>query len=129
MFGLFIVILSTINILFTLSLFFIYNYDIITTGYMVGGTILSILFIYLIIKNNKFGYLGIIIFYGVQIIGTTLVFQNYRFGLGVKLRQSLEYIISDSTLEINLTALTLFVLGIVGMKKLKKDKVVNKELS
>ena len=122
MFGLFIVILSTINILYTLSLFFIYSYDLITIGYMIGGTIISIFFIFLIIKNNKFGYWGIILFYGVQIIGPTLVFQNYRFGPGIILSQSLENIISDSTLEINFTALILFILGIAGLKKLKKIK-------
>ncbi|WP_297798279.1 hypothetical protein [uncultured Eudoraea sp.] len=120
--GLFIVILSTINILYTLSLFFNYSYDLITIGYMIGGTIISIFFIFLIIKNNKFGYWGIILFYGVQIIGTTLVFQNYRFGPGIILSQSLENIISDSTLEINFTALIPFILGIAGLKKLKKIK-------
>lgn len=122
MFGLFIVILSTINILYTLSLFFIYSYDLITIGYMIGGTIISIFFIFLIIKNNKFGYWGIILFYGLQIIGPTLVFQNYRFGPGIILSQSLENIISDSMLEINFTALILFILGIAGLKKLNKIK-------
>jgi len=122
MFGLFIIILSTINILYTLSLFFIYSYDLITIGYMIGGTIISIFFIFLIIKNNKFGYWGIILFYGVQIIGPTLVFQNYRFGPGIILSQSLENIISDFTLEINFPALILFILGIAGLKKLKKIK-------
>ena len=115
-FGLFIVILSSINIFYTLSLFFIYKYEAMTTAYMIGGTILSILLIYLIVKNNKFGYLGIILFYGVQIAGTTLVFQNYRYGLGIQLRESFELF----TIEINITALILFVFGIMGLKTLKK---------
>lgn len=119
-FGLLIVILSIINIIFTLSLFFFFKYEAMTIAYMIGGTILSILLIYLIVKNNKFGYLGIIIFYGVQIVGTTMVFQNYRYGLGIKLSKSLEFINTDSTIEINLTALILFFFGIMGLKKLKK---------
>ena len=118
-FGLFIVILSSINIFYTLSLFFIYKYDAMTTGYMIGGTILSILLIYLIVKNNKFGYLGIILFYGVQIVGTTLVFQNYRYGLGIQLRESFEFF----TIEINITALILFVFGIMGLKTIKKKSI------
>ena len=95
-----------------------------TIAYMIGGTILSILLIYLIVKKNKFGYLGIIIFYGLQIVGTTMVFQNYRYGLGIQIRKSLEFIIPDFTIEINFTALILFVFGIMGLKKLKK-KVIN----
>ena len=126
-FGLLIVILSIINIIFTLSLFFFFKYDAMTIAYMIGGSILSIFLIYLIVKENKFGYLGIIIFYGVQIIGTTLVFQNYRYGLNVRLNHSLEYITPDSTLEINLTALILFILGVVGIKKLTSEKVVSNE--
>ena len=115
-------ILSIINIFFTLSLFFIYKYGAMTIGYKIGGTILSILLIYLIVKNNKIGYLGIIIFYGVQIVGTTMVFQNFRYGLGIQIRKSLEFIITNFTLEINFTALILFVFGIIGLKKLKKEK-------
>ena len=123
-FGLLIVILSIINIIFTLSLFFFFKYEAMTIAYMIGGTILSILLIYLIVKKNKFGYLGIIIFYGLQIVGTTMVFQNYRYGLGIQIRKSLEFIIPDFTIEINFTALILFVFGIMGLKKLKK-KVIN----
>ena len=123
-FGLLIVILSIINIIFTLSLFFFFKYEAMTIAYMIGGTILSILLIYLIVKKNRFGYLGIIIFYGLQIVGTTMVFQNYRYGLGIQIRKSLEFIIPDFTIEINFTALILFVFGIMGLKKLKK-KVIN----
>lgn len=120
-FGLFIVILSIINIIFTLSLFFFFKYEAMTIGYMIGDTILSILLTYLILKKNKFGYLGIIIFYGVQIVGTTMIFQNYRYGLGIQIRESLEFIIPDFTFEINFTALILFIFGIMGLKKLKKS--------
>ena len=123
-FGVIIVILSIINIIFTLSLFFFFKYEAMTIAYMIGGTILSILLIYLIVKKNRFGYLGIIIFYGLQIVGTTMVFQNYRYGLGIQIRKSLEFIIPDFTIEINFTALILFVFGIMGLKKLKK-KVIN----
>lgn len=124
-FGLLIVILSIINIIFTLGLFFFFKYEAMTIAYMIGGTILSILLIYLIAKKNKFGYLGIIIFYGLQLFGTTMVFQNYRYGLGIQLNTSLDFIIPDFSLELNLTALILFILGIVGILKLKKDKVVS----
>jgi len=92
---------------------------------MIGGTIISMLLIYLIVKENKYGYIGTILFYGIQIIGTTLIFQNYRYGLVLKWTQSFELIITNISFEINFTAIILFVLGIIGLKKLRKEKVVN----
>ena len=79
----------------------------------------------MIFKENKYGYVGTIIFYGIQIIGTAMIFQNYRYGLVLKWTQSFELIITNFSFEINFTALFIFILGIAGLRKLKKNKVAN----
>jgi len=124
-FGLILVALSSVNIVFTIIIFFIYTFGNMNNIYMIGGTIISLTLIYLIVKGNKYGYIGTILFYGIQVFGTTLIFQNYRYGLILKWTQSFELIITSFSFEINFTAIILFVTGIFGLNKLKKIKVAN----
>ncbi|RKE95466.1 hypothetical protein BXY80_1658 [Ichthyenterobacterium magnum] len=126
-YGIIITILCIINILFMIFCYFVYDMGKINNIYIIGGTIISIVLLILLFKNNVYGYIGTIIFYGIQMIGTVLIFDNFRYGLIFR-QESNMTINSNSFLEdLNFTAILIVILSFLGyyrhmkLQELKTD--------
>lgn len=101
------------------------DYGLRNNIYTIIGTIITLGLSYLIVKNNKFGFVGMIIWFGIQIIGTKYIMHNYRYGLIIRLEGSLDFLFIDTNFDYNLTALILFILSIIGWFELKKKTITN----
>ena len=88
--------------------------------YIIGGTIISIGLLILLFRNNVYGYIGTIIFYGIQILGTELIFENFRYGLIFRTESDVSVNSADFQWDFNFTAILLVVLGILGYFRHKK---------
>ena len=82
--------------------------------YIIGGTIISIGLLILLFKNSIYGYIGTIFFYVIQMFGTEMIFENFRYGL--IFRTEGDGSVNDAAfqLDFNFTAVLLVVLGILG---------------
>ncbi|WP_299521854.1 hypothetical protein [Winogradskyella sp.] len=119
-YGIAITIISIINILFMIFCFFVYDMGLNNNIYIIGGTIISIGLLILLFKNNVYGYIGTIIFYGIQMFGTELIFENFRYGLILRSESDGSVNSTDFQLDLNTTAILLAILGILGFMRYKK---------
>ena len=124
--GLLIVIINIISIVFMIYVSLANNLGARNNIYTIIGTIITLFLTYFIIKNNKFGFLGMMIWYGIQIIGTQHIMHNYRYGLTIRLKGSFEFLFIDTNFDYNLTALILFILSIIGWFELKRRSKIRK---
>ena len=127
-YGIIIAIISIINILFMIFCFFAYDMGTNNNIYIIGGTIISIGILILLFKNNIYGYIGTVVFYGIQMFGTELIFNNFRFGY--ILRSETKFSLNSAELEIdyNFTAILLAIIGILGYFRFKKLTDLKAEL-
>jgi len=114
------IIISIINILFM-----IYNYIVFDMGmnnniYVLVGTIISIGLLILLFRNNIYGYIGTIIFYGIQMLGTELIFENFRYGLIFRFESDVNVNSTEFQWDFNYTAILLVILGVLGYFRFKK---------
>ncbi len=100
--------------------FFVYDMGLNNNIYIIGGTIISIGLLILLFKNNVYGYIGTIIFYGIQMFGTELIFENFRYGLILRSESDGSVNSTDFQLDLNTTAILLAILGILGFMRYKK---------
>ena len=119
-FGIIITIISIINILFMIYCYFVYDMGTNNNIYILGGTIISIGLLVLLFRNNIYGYIGTIIFYGIQMLGTELIFENFRYGLIFRTESNNSINSFDFHLDFNFTAFLLVILGIFGYFRHKK---------
>jgi len=84
------------------------------------GTIISIGLLILLFKNNVYGYIGTITFYGIQMLGTELIFENFRYGLIFRTESDVSVNSAEFQWDFNFTAILLVVLGVLGYFRYKK---------
>lgn len=94
--------------------FLIYDMGINNNIYIIVGTIISICVLFLLYKKSIYGYIGTVFFYGIQIFGTEVIFENFRYGL--IFRTQSDGSLNDTTfqLDFNYTAIILVILAILG---------------
>ena len=119
-YGIIIAIISIINILFMIFCFFVYDMGLNNNIYTISGTIISIGILILLFKNNVYGYIGTVIFYGIQMFGTELIFENFRYGLILRSESDGSLNSTDFQLDLNTTAILLVILGLLGYMRYKK---------
>ncbi len=127
-YGITIAFISIINILFMIYCYFIYDMGANNNIYIIGGTIISIGLLILLFKNNIYGYIGTIIFYGIQILGTELVFNNFRYGYVLRSQTKFSINSAELPLDINFTAILLMIIGIFGYYRFKKLTEIKAEI-
>ena len=71
-------------------------------------------------KKNIYGYIGTIFFYGIQMLGTELVFNNFRYGYILRSQTKFSINSAELPLDINFTAILLVIIGILGYNRFKK---------
>ncbi|SDH08695.1 hypothetical protein [Psychroflexus sediminis] len=119
-YGIIIAIISIINILFMIFCFFVYDMGLNNNIYIIGGTVISIGLLVLLFKNNIYGYIGTIIFYGIQMLGTELLFENFRYGLIIRTESDISVNSADFQWDFNFNAIMLVILAILGYFRHKK---------
>ena len=125
--GVLITIISIVNILFMIYCYFAYNMGTNNNIYILVGTIISIAILILLFRNNIYAYVGIIFFYGLQMFGTKLIVNNFRYGLILRTESGLRINSSKYILDFNFTAILLVVLGILGFFVFKRMTVLKEE--
>lgn len=98
----------------------IYNMGLNNNIYVIAGTIISIILLILLFKNNVYGYIGTIIFYGIQMLGTELIFENFRYGLILRNQADLKVNSSEFQWDFNYTAILIVILAALGYFQFKK---------
>ena len=99
---------------------FTYDMGLNNNIYVLVGTIISIGLLILLFRNNIYGYIGTIIFYGIQILGTELIFENFRYGLIFRTESDLKVNSTGFQWDFNFTAILLVILAILGYFRFKK---------
>lgn len=120
-----IAIISIINILFMIYCYFVYDMGLINNFYTIGGTVIQIGLLILLFKKNVYGYIGTIIFYGIQMLGTTFIFENFRYGLIFRTESDVSVNSAEFQWDFNLTAILLVILGVLGYYRHKKPTEFN----
>lgn len=118
--GFIIILINIISIVFMIYVSLANNLGGRNNIYTIIGTIITLFLTYLIVKNNKFGFIGMMIWFGIQIIGTKYIMHNFRYGLIIRFEGSLDFLFIDTKYDYNLTALIIFILSIIGWFELKK---------
>lgn len=119
-YGIIIIIFLILNIIYMMFYFFSLDWGPANNVYILAGTAISLFLIIMIWKNHLIGYMGTVLFFGVQIFGTDLIFDNFRYGMILRWEQSLNINNSVLFLDINLTAVLLLIMGIIGLYRFKK---------
>ncbi len=125
-YGIIITILSVVNVLYMIYCYIIYEMGINNQIYIIGGTIISILLLILILKNKLYGYIGTIIFYGVQMLESELIFENFRYGVVFRSEYDLSINSTEFQWDFNFTSILIVILGIFGSLRLR---YLNKSIS
>ena len=105
---------------------FVYDMGGNNNIYVIVGTIISIGLLILLFRNNIYGYIGTIIFYGLQMLGTELIFENFRYGLILRNQSDLKVNSAEFYWDFNYTAILLVILAVLGyflFKKLAKKEI------
>lgn len=100
--------------------FFTYDMGLSNKLYIIGGTIISIGLLFLLFKDRLYGYIGTIAFYGIQIFGTDLIFENFRYGLVLRNQMKFSLGSFEFNLDMNYSAVLLVVLGVLGYLRYNK---------
>lgn len=96
--------------------------------YIVSGTIISIELLILLFKNNIYGYIGTIIFYGIQMFGTELICDNFRYGYILRSETKFSINSAELLIDFNFTAIMLVIIGIIRYYRFKKLTVMKAEI-
>lgn len=120
LFGILLFVLTLVNAAYMLYFLFTADLDLKNTLYIVAGTLVSALILLFLIQNKVYGYSIALIFNALQIIGTPLLFDNFRYGLIFRLEFETDF----GNLDVNFTALLLTLLSLWGYQRYKKQKVI-----
>lgn len=115
-FGILLFLLTTINALYMVYYLFSSDLGIKNMLYVMTGTLISGLILLFLLQKKVYAYIIGLIFNAIQIIGTTWVFDNFRYGLILRLEFESDY----GTLDVNFTALILALLSLLGYYRFKK---------
>ncbi len=122
-YGIIVALICSINILFMIFCYFVYDMGTNNNIYILSGTIVSIGILILLFKNNVYGYIGTIIFYGIQMLGTKLICNNFRYGYILRSRTKYSINSTELLLDFNFTAILLVIIGIFGYYRFKNLSV------
>ncbi len=109
-----IISLSILNILYSTAVSIVNEYGINYTVFASIGSLISLILIITILKKRPIGYIGISIFYGLQIIGKSLFLDGMAYGLILSWNQSFQFASWNTSFSLNWSAIGFIILGTVG---------------
>jgi len=116
-----IIIICLINLIFSMLIILLNDLGLKNNLYTLSGFAISLFLIFLLIRNSPWGYFGLILFYGVQIIDSEFIFDNFRYGLIFKEEYSINLNNSELLVSFNFTAIILVILGVLGYINANKN--------